>query len=89
LFADTVDARVQIREAVVAVGIRDRTQMRGAIDGVQKDGPARQARLARIVHTIPIRVLELLAREPSREIRIKCAGCGRREGLEEITGSLL
>src|SRR5205807_567098 len=64
-FADAVDPRRQVREAEVAVDVGNRAQMRGTPDGVQNDGPARQARLARIVHPVTIAVLELLARDPT------------------------
>src|SRR5439155_9396596 len=88
-FADTVDSRDQIRKSVVAVGIGDRAQVSAAVDGVQHDGPVRQARLAWIVYAVAIGVLKLLTGDRPREVRVKRPGSRRCEGLEEIAGPLL
>jgi WD40 repeat protein len=63
LLAHTVGAREKVHEAVAAVDIRDRGQMRGPVEAVQIYGPAGQDRLPGLTQAISIDVFELLAGE--------------------------
>src|SRR5579871_1343765 len=63
LFTDAVHPRIEIREAVVAIDIGHRAQVRRSIQGIQQDGPTLEARFAGIAHAIAIGVLELGARD--------------------------
>ncbi|MCG3160210.1 MAG: hypothetical protein JMDDDDMK_01272 [Acidobacteria bacterium] len=88
-FTNSVHARPQIREAVIAAAIGRRGRVHACVGSdVESDRHARQSRLAAILHAVAVQVVEFLAADRDQlevaEIHARYVHAGLRDDVRRI-----